>query len=143
MASPTLVSTCSGRDVPHTGVACLLVVVVVVVSHRRSTLKVLLAPLFAALDTLPIIVDGNIRQRSHIATQGCLPASLGLAKHDHLVASGVLGGDAARWLKCVPTKVTMLTLEQAPCAALRLHARAPLVSLAMGLCLSAPIMPPQ
>jgi hypothetical protein len=50
-------------------------------------------------------------------------------KHDHLIAGGVLGGDAARHIECVPEKVAMLALEQAPCATLRFRARAPLLSV--------------
>jgi hypothetical protein len=79
-------------------------------------------------------MDGDVEQCSLVATQGRLPASLGLAKHDQVIAGGVLGGDVVRCLECVPVKVAMLTLEQAPCATLRLHAHVPLVSLAAGLC---------
>jgi hypothetical protein len=64
-------------------------------------------------------------------------------KHDHLIAGGVLGGDAAQCFRCVPTKVAMLTLERAPCVVLGLRSHAPLVSLATGLWLDTPTMPPQ
>jgi hypothetical protein len=39
-------------------------------------------------------------------------------KHDRLLVGGVLGGDAARFLECVPEKVNMLVLERVPRAAL-------------------------
>jgi hypothetical protein len=93
-------------------------------------LKALLVSLFAALDALPTAMDGDVGRRSLTTTQGHLPTSFGQSKCDHLVADGVLGGDAARCLECVPIKVAMLALEQTPCTALRLHAHAPLASLA-------------
>jgi hypothetical protein len=55
----------------------------------------------------------------------------------------MLGGDAARLLKCVPKKVAMLTLEQVPCTALRQRANTPLTSLAVDLGLGALALLPQ
>jgi hypothetical protein len=139
----TLVTVCGGRGAPPAGAASIPVVAVIMVSCGRCPLKVLLAPIFITLDTLPADVDGDVGWRSLITAQGRLPASLGLVKHNRLIAGGVLGGDAAWCLECVPAKVAMLTLERAPCAALGLHARTPQVSLAVGLWLDVPALSPQ
>jgi hypothetical protein len=77
--------------VSHPGAARLPVIAVITVGHGHGFLRALLAPLFAAL----------------IAACGRLPASLGRAKHDRLIVGGMLGGNAAWLLKCVPKKVTM------------------------------------
>jgi hypothetical protein len=106
-------------------------------------LKVLLAPLLSALDPLPTTVDGDIGWRLLVAAWGRQPASLGRMKLDRLIASGVLGGDAARLLKCVPKEVVALARERAPCAALGLCTRAVLANLVAALCLGAPALPPQ
>jgi hypothetical protein len=98
---------------------------------------------FATLDALPTAVDGDIGRCSLATTRGHLPASQGRAKHNYLVAGGVLGGDVAQCLECVPAKVVMLTLEWALCAALRLRTCAPLVSLVVGLWLDVPALPLQ
>jgi hypothetical protein len=81
-------------------------------------LRELLAPLFAALDAHLSAVDGDVGQCLLPGARGHLPASVGWAKHDRLVAGGVRGGDAAWLLKCVYEKVIVLTLERAKCAAL-------------------------
>jgi hypothetical protein len=78
------------------------------VSCGRGPLKVLLAPLFASLDTLPASVDGNVRQCSLPTTQGHLPTSMGWAKYHCLIVGGMLGGDSMWHLKCVPENVAML-----------------------------------
>jgi hypothetical protein len=106
-----LVTMSSAQDMPHTRAASLPIIAIIMVSRGHGPLKALLAPLFAALDALPASVDGDIGQCSLTATQGHLPASLGMAKHDRLIAGGVLGGDAAQHVESVPTKVAMLTLE--------------------------------
>jgi hypothetical protein len=93
---------------------------------------VLLAPPFATLDTLLSAVDDDIGWRLIITAQDRLPASLGWAKHDHFVASGVQGGDTMRLPECVPKKVAMLTLERAPYTVLGQYACALLVSLTAG-----------
>jgi hypothetical protein len=103
----------------------------------------LLVPLFATLGTLLAIVDCDVRRLSLSTARGHLPASLGWAKHDRLVASGLLGGDVAQRLKCVPEKVAMLTQERAPCVELGLRTCAPLASLAVGLSLDVPALPPE
>jgi hypothetical protein len=135
-----LVAACGSQDVPHARATCLHVVMV---SHGRGCLKVLLVPLFAAIDALPAAVDSDIAWCSLTAALGHLPASLGQTDHDCLLAGGMLGGDAVRCLKCVLAKVAMLALERDPCAALGLRADAPLVSLAVGLWLDAPTLPPR
>jgi hypothetical protein len=62
----TLVAAYNGRDAPHAGAAHLLVIVV---GHGCGPLKMLLVPLFAALDALHATVDGDIGLCSFIATQ--------------------------------------------------------------------------
>jgi hypothetical protein len=120
-----LVTTYGGRDVPHAGSARLPIIAITVVGSGHVPLNALLAPLFATLDALPATVGGNVRRRSLTATRGCLPASLGWARHDRLKAIGMLGGDAARGLECVPEKVTILALVRAPCTVLGLRTHAP------------------
>jgi hypothetical protein len=138
-----LVTVCGSQVVPHAGATRLPVIVVIVVSCGRGPLKALHAPLFATLDALSTAMDGNVRRRSLAAARGHLPASLSWVKHDRLVASPVLGGDAVRHLECVPAKVAMLAPERALCAALGLRAYAPLVSLVARMWLNAPTLPPQ
>jgi hypothetical protein len=97
-----------GQDASHTGASRLPIVAVIVVSHGH--LRPLLAPLFAALNTLLSAVDGNIERRLLVTAQGRLPASLGWVKHNCLMASGVWGGDTMWLPECVPKKVAMLNL---------------------------------
>jgi hypothetical protein len=118
-------------------------VVVIVVSCGHGPLKELLVPLFVALDAIPATEDGDVGRRSLPAAQGRLPIYLGQVYYDCLIAGGVLGGDTARCLDYVPAKVAMLTLEQAPCAALGLHAHAPMVGLGVGLWLDMSALPPR
>jgi hypothetical protein len=72
-----LVTVNGGQDMPHTGVARLPVTAVVMVGHHRGPLRVLLAPLFAALDALLSVMDSDIRWHLLTATWGHLPTSLG------------------------------------------------------------------
>jgi hypothetical protein len=65
-----------------------------------------------------------------------------LLLYNHIVASGVLGGDVVRCLECVPGEVAMLTLVWVPCVMPGLHAHALLASLAAGLSLNALALPP-
>jgi hypothetical protein len=97
----------------------------------RGLLKALLAPLFGTFDTLLGGVGGDVGQRLPVAARGHLPASLGRAKHDRLVASGALGGNAVRLLEHVPEEVTTSALSRALRVALRHQARATLASLAL------------
>jgi hypothetical protein len=103
----------------------------------------LLAPFFDALGTLPTAVGGDVRWCSLTAIWGHLPASLGWVRRDHLIASGVLGGEAARHLECVLEEVIMLAMVWASCAVVMVRARGPLVSLAAGWWLDAPTLLPQ
>jgi hypothetical protein len=137
-----LVTACGGWDVPHARAARLHVVTIIVVDHGHDPLKALLAHFFAALDALPAIVDGDIRRCSIAAARGHFLASMSRVKHDCLIDGGVLGGDAARHLECVPEKVTTLTLERAPCAELGPRAHDPLASLTPGLWFDASALPP-
>jgi hypothetical protein len=73
----TLVATCGGQDVPHTGATQHPVVAIVMVGCGRGPLKALPAPLSATLDTLPAAVDGDVGRRSLAAARGRLPVSLG------------------------------------------------------------------
>jgi hypothetical protein len=110
-----LVIVCSDRGEPHIRAAYLTIVVV---GNGRGPLKVLLAPLFTAIDALLGVLGGDVRRCVPDGARGHLPASLGRAKHDRLVASGVLCGDATRLLKCVPEEVTISALSRALRAAL-------------------------
>jgi hypothetical protein len=112
----TFVIACGGRAVPHARATRLPIVAVIMASRGCGPLKALLEPLFAALDALLATVGGDIGQRNLTTTRNCLPASLGWMRHDRLVASGVLGGDVARCLECVPEEVSMLTPVRAPCS---------------------------
>jgi hypothetical protein len=85
---------------------------------------------FATLDALLSMIYGYVRWCLLVAARGRFPTSLVLAKHDRTIAGGVLGGDAAWLLECVPKKVTMLALEKASCVALGQRVHDPLVSLA-------------
>jgi hypothetical protein len=74
---------------------------------------------------LLVVVGGDVGRCSLVTARCCLPASLVWVKHDHLVAAGVLSGDVARHVECVPEEVTMLASEQAPFAVLMLGPRLP------------------
>jgi hypothetical protein len=106
------------------------------VIRGRNPLRALLASLLVALDALLSAVYGDVRWCLLITARGRLSTSLGLVKHDRLVASGVLGGDVIWLLECVPEKVTTLALERTPRAA-------PLETLAVGLWFTAPALPPR
>jgi hypothetical protein len=114
----TLVAACSGRGMSHARVTCLTVVDV---SRSRDPLRVLLVPLFATFDALLGAVSGEVVQRFPVTMWGPLPASLGGAKHDHLVAGGAWGGDAVRLLKRVPEEVATSALPQALRGARTMH----------------------
>jgi hypothetical protein len=136
---PTLVIRCGGQGAPHTRVSRLAVIVI---GHGRGPVKVLLAPLSAAIDALLGVMGGDVRWCLHVAAQGRLPASLGRAKHDRVVAGSALGGDAAQLLKHVPEEVAMFALSWALHVALGQRARTTLASLAPCLGLAAPTLPP-
>jgi hypothetical protein len=111
-----------------------------VVGHGRDPLKALLAPLFVAFDViLGFMGDGGGRCLL-VTTWGCLLASLSRAKHDHLIAGGVLSSDATWLLERVPEEVAMSALVWAPRMALGQHAHAILVSLAVSLGLDMPAL---
>jgi hypothetical protein len=86
-------------------------------------------PLFAAFNALLGVVGSDIGWCLLLAAWGHLPASMGRAKHDRLIAGGVMGGDAVRLLECVPEEVAMSTLARAPRAVLGQFTHASLVSL--------------
>jgi hypothetical protein len=75
------------------------VIAIIVVDRGRGPLMVLLAPLFAALNTLPAAVDGDVGQCSLSTAQGHLPTSLGWAKHHYLIAGGMSCGTSNVFLK--------------------------------------------
>jgi hypothetical protein len=56
-------------------------------------LRLLLAPLFVALDALLSAVDSDIRLHLFVVAWGCLATSLGWAKHDCLTGGGMWGGE--------------------------------------------------
>jgi hypothetical protein len=105
---------------------------VVTVGHGHGPLKVLLAPLFVAFHALLSAVGGYVKR--------CLPASLSRVKQDHLIAGGVLGGDAARLLERVPKEVAISVMAWALCVALGQHTHATLASLAVRLGLNTPAL---
>jgi hypothetical protein len=76
------------RSVLHVRAACLLLDVAIIVDRDCGLLAVLLVPPIAALCALLSILDGDIRQCSPATTRGRV-------KLGHLVADGVLGGDAS------------------------------------------------
>jgi hypothetical protein len=106
----TLFTVRGGPDATHARTACLPVVAIIVVGRGHGPLRALLPALFATLDALLRVVGGDVGRRLLAAAWGHLPVSLGLWMHDHLIARGVLGGDATRLLKCVPKKVAMFAL---------------------------------
>jgi hypothetical protein len=106
----TLVTASGGRDASHAGAARLPVMAIVAAGHRHGPLKPLLAPLIAAFDGILGAVSGDIGQCLPVIARGGLPGSLCWAKHNHFIAGGVLGGDAARLVKCAPEEVAMSTL---------------------------------
>jgi hypothetical protein len=117
----------------HTGAAGLLVMAIITAGHGHNALKVLLAPLVATFNALLGAVGSNVRRCLLVTAQGHLPGFLGRAKHDCLVASGALSGDATRLLECGPKEVAMSVLPRALCAALGQRAHATLASLAANL----------
>jgi hypothetical protein len=68
-----LATACGSQDVPHVRAACFLVVAVVAVSHYRIPLRMLLAPLLAALGALLGVMDGDVGWCLPITAQGHLP----------------------------------------------------------------------
>jgi hypothetical protein len=84
----------------------------------------------------------DVRQRLPVIAQGHLPASLGRAKNNHLVAGGVLGGDAVRFLEHVREEVVMSGMPWALCAALGQHTHVALASSVVSLGLVSPFLPP-
>jgi hypothetical protein len=83
-------------------------------------------------------VSDDVGRHLLVTAQGHLPARLCGVEQDCLIASGVLGGDAARLLKRASDEVTLFTLSRALLVATRQHAWVALVSLAMNLRLTAP-----
>jgi hypothetical protein len=91
----TLAASCGSRDVHHARTTHLLIVASIIVDHSCGLLKMLRVPLPATLGALPDVTGGDVRR--------CLPAvARGWAKLGHLVAGGVLGGDATQLLDGVP-----------------------------------------
>jgi hypothetical protein len=86
------------------------IVVIVTAGRGHSPLKALLVLLVDNFDALLGTVGNDVRRRHLVAARGHLAASLCGAKSDHLVASGVLGADAARLLKHDSEGVAMSTL---------------------------------
>jgi hypothetical protein len=75
------------HGVHNNGATCLLVDVIVVIGRGCSLLAVLLAPLLATLGALLGILDDDVGRRFPVAAWGWV-------KLGHLIADGVLGGDA-------------------------------------------------
>jgi hypothetical protein len=130
----TLVIVCGGHGAPHAAIACLIIVVI---SHGRGPLKALFASPLLPLTPFLGVVGGNVEWSLQVTARGCLPASLGRVKNDHLVAGGAWGGDAARLLERVPEEVTMVAPLWALCAVLKRCACATIASLVVSLGLTA------
>jgi hypothetical protein len=88
IGSLTLVIVRRRRDTFYIRAAYLPVAAVVVASCGRGPPRVLLMPLFTALEALLSAADSDVRHCLLAAAEGHLPASLGRAKHDHLIAGG-------------------------------------------------------
>jgi hypothetical protein len=112
-----------------------------VVGH--GPLRALLAPLFATLDAHLSAMNDDVGRGLLAAAWGRLPATLGRAKHNHLIAGHMLGGDVAWILEYVPEKVTILAQARDPHMALRQRAHTLLASLAAGLVCDVPALPLQ
>jgi hypothetical protein len=106
---------------------------VITAGHGHNALKVLLAPLVATFNSLLGAVGSNVGRCLLVTAQGHLPAFLGRAKHDCLIASGALSGDATRLLEHGPKEVSMSALPRALRAALGQRTHATLASLAVNL----------
>jgi hypothetical protein len=139
----TLVAVCGSCDTPRVGATCLPVVAIIVVGHGRGPLRMLVAPLLAALSAILGTVDGNIERCLLAATWGRLPASLGGMMCDHLTAGGVRVGDAVRLLGGVPKNVTPFVWAWVLSMAHRSCARARLASLSARLGFDVLALPPQ
>jgi hypothetical protein len=113
------------------------------VSRGRGPLRALLAPLPTSLDAILGALHGDFIWHLLATAWGHHPTSLGLAKHDHLMACGAVGGDVTRLLYRVPEKFNVPAPEQNSWAALKQRTRTQLASLAVGLGLTAPAPPPQ
>jgi hypothetical protein len=119
---PMLVVACGSWGAPHAEGSHLTVVAV---DRGHGPLKALLVPLFSAFDALLGDVGGDVRRRLPITSRGRLPASLGGAKLDCVVA----GGDDTRHIERVPEEVAMSALSWAlrdtqvarPCYLSKLH----------------------
>jgi hypothetical protein len=101
--------------------------------------KALLAPLFAPLDAVPAAMSGDLGLCSLAAARGRLPAYLGRMRYGRLIASC----DDVRCLECVLEEVAMLALVRTSCVVLGMHARGPLVSMAVVLRLNMLALLPQ
>jgi hypothetical protein len=110
----SLVAVCDGQGAFPARAACLTIIAI-----GHGPLKALLAPLSAAFDALLGVMGGNVRRCLPVTSWGRIPASLGMAKYDLLVAGGALGGDAAWLLERVPEEVVASALPWALCAVLR------------------------
>jgi hypothetical protein len=62
--------------------------------RSHGPLKVLLVPLFPALDALPATAGGDIGRCYLTDAQDRLTAPLGWTSYDLLITNGTLGGDA-------------------------------------------------
>jgi hypothetical protein len=65
---------------------------------HRGPLQTLISPLLATIDALLGVVASDIGQRLLAAAWARLPTSLGRKKFSHLVAGGIVGGDAVQLL---------------------------------------------
>jgi hypothetical protein len=122
----TLITMCSSCDVPHARATFLPVAAIIMVGRGHGSLRMLLAPILAALGAISGDVDGNIGWHLLVAAWGHLPTSLCGTKCDCRAACGVQVGSSG-----VLKNVVVFILASVACVAQRSHTRACLVSLSM------------
>jgi hypothetical protein len=125
----TLVPAHDGRDAHCAEATHFSAVAIVTAGQGRSPLKALFAPLIADSDTLLSTVSSDVGRCLLVTARCHLPASLCRVKHGCIIASGVLGEDAMRLLKCAPEEFVMSALPHALCAVFGQSAHTTLVSL--------------
>jgi hypothetical protein len=137
----TLLTARGGRDASYVGATHFLVTAITMASCGHGPLRALLALLITAPDALLGAVSCDIRRCLLVAAWDHLPDCLCGAGHDHLIAGGVLGGDAKQLLECASKEVALSALSRALLTASWLRAWATLVSLPVNLWLVMPSLP--
>jgi hypothetical protein len=102
-----------GRDASHARTAHFPVAAVITASRGHSPWSVLSTSLVVTFDALLGAMSSDIGRHLPIIARGRLPAHLYGVEHDCLVASDVLGDDAAWLLKCSSEEVALFALSRA------------------------------